>query len=151
MKAHTPEKAEERQRAAAGRDLLPLLADSFLADLLPAAGGREAEGDIEQKFNLLIHSSWHSSSGRREVFSCEVAMGKGATGVLKLQRSAGFGGICPGPGAGQRLADPLIGALEANLPRTCSGISVEGRAHAEPLLERFHSAQCLPFAGSRTV
>lgn len=72
MKARTPEKAEERQRAAAGRDLLPLLADSFLADLLPAAGGREAEGDIEQKCNLLIHSSWHSSSGGREVIAVKL-------------------------------------------------------------------------------
>lgn len=69
-KAHAAEKARERQRVAAGRDRLPLLADSFLADLLPAAGGREAEGDREQKFNLLIHSCWHSGSRRREVFSC---------------------------------------------------------------------------------
>lgn len=139
MKAHTPEKEEEEQRVAAGRDLLPLLADSFLADPLPAAGGRDAGGDVEQEFNLLIQSSWHSRRRRREVFSCEVAKGKGTTGVLKMQQSAGFCRICAGPGAGRALASLLRGALEGNLPRTRSVISAEGHAHAKLLLERFYS------------
>lgn len=99
-----------------------MLADSFLADLLLAAGGREAEGDVEQKFNLLIPSNWHSRSRRGKVFSCEVAKGEGKTGVLKTQPSGGFCSICPGPGTGQRLANLLLGALQANLPSPCSVI-----------------------------
>lgn len=106
MKARTSEKVKEQQRVPAGWDLLPPLADGFLADLLLAAGGREAEGDIEQKFNLLL-LSWHSRSRRREVFSCEVAKGKGTTGILKTtQRLVGFCSICPDPGAGRRFGKP---------------------------------------------
>lgn len=112
----------------------PPLADGFPADLLLAAGG-----DIEQKFNLLL-LDWHSRSRRKEVFSCEVAKGKGTSGILKTtQQLVGFRSISPGPGAGRRLANLLIGALEASLPGARSVISVEGRARAKLLLERFYS------------
>jgi len=125
MKALASEKAKEGQRVAAGRDLLPLLADSLLADLLPAAGGREAEGGTEQ-FHLLIHSSWHSRSRRREGFSCEAARGKGTSGVFIMQQSAGFCSICPGPGAGQGLTNLSIAASESSFPGACLVISAEG-------------------------
>lgn len=114
-----------------------------LADLLLAQEGEKLKG-TEHKA-VLICGSWHSKGrkeGNPELWSC---CGKRNDWDVTNTAVSGVWSICPGPGAGQRLANLWVGALGENcqhlLCNLCRGMC-PCQASAGRVLPSFMPAFC---------